>query len=222
MPAGSDGNLKIGSNDIDALQFGNGEVDAVYFGDKQVWINAVAPVMSAISNRSVAYNGAFSFDVGAITTGTAPITYTATGLPSGVTINSGTGVISGQSTSSGGHSVTVTATNAVGSASRSFTLTVGVQPIIRAALTITGPSVVQTPVTVQFTFTFDRDVTGFLQHEIFIPDNFRYFSSLQGGPRVYTQFLTSPSVGSGERTIEVGQDSVLPGNFYASYTFELE
>ena len=37
MPAGRDGNLKLGSNDIDALNFGTGEVTDVYLGDKHVW-----------------------------------------------------------------------------------------------------------------------------------------------------------------------------------------
>ena len=37
MPAGADGNLKIGSNDIDALNFGTGEVIAVYRGALEVW-----------------------------------------------------------------------------------------------------------------------------------------------------------------------------------------
>ena len=39
MPAGRDGNLKIGDSDIDALNFGTGEVTDVYLGDKHVWTN---------------------------------------------------------------------------------------------------------------------------------------------------------------------------------------
>ena len=39
MPAGADGNLKLGNNDIDALNFGSGEADAVYWGSNEVWKN---------------------------------------------------------------------------------------------------------------------------------------------------------------------------------------
>ena len=61
---------------------------------------------------------------------TATLTYGATGLPSGLSINSSTGVIAGTLTTSGAYSVTVTATDNAGfSGSASFTWTV-VGPVI--------------------------------------------------------------------------------------------
>jgi autotransporter-associated beta strand protein/predicted outer membrane repeat protein len=60
-----------------------------------------------------------------IVTGTPSPTFTATGLPAGVTINPTTGVVSGTPTGSGTFTATVTASNGVGSpATQTFTLNV--------------------------------------------------------------------------------------------------
>lgn len=128
MPAGSDGVLRIGNDIPDKAYMGSESIKKVYLGSDEIWIDAVAPTLAAIGNQNVAYNGAVNISVSA--TGTAPITYSATGLPSGITINPSTGAITGSSTNSGSHSITVTATNAAGSASRTFSLTVGIQPPI--------------------------------------------------------------------------------------------
>ncbi|HZX02376.1 M4 family metallopeptidase [Kribbella sp.] len=58
--------------------------------------------------------------------GTSPYTWSATGLPAGVTIGSSTGTVSGTPTASGTFTVTATATaSAGGSGSAQFTITVG-------------------------------------------------------------------------------------------------
>ncbi|TQJ11902.1 M4 family metallopeptidase [Kribbella jejuensis] len=57
--------------------------------------------------------------------GTAPYTWSATGLPAGITIGSSTGTVSGTPTTAGTYNVTATATaSAGGSGSTSFTITV--------------------------------------------------------------------------------------------------
>lgn len=53
-----------------------------------------------------------------------PLTYTATGLPTGVTINSGTGTITGTPTATGTSHVTVTASDGAGSGSATFNIVV--------------------------------------------------------------------------------------------------
>ncbi len=67
--------------------------------------------------------------------GTPPYTWSATGLPTGLTINAGNGVISGKPTQSGTKSVTVTITDSVGAkATKVYSLTINVTP------SITGPA----------------------------------------------------------------------------------
>lgn len=119
--------IRIGSTEISDIRAGNTPVNEVRVGNILVWSRANAPVLSAITNRTVNYNASVRISV--IATGTAPITYSATGLPSGITINTSTGLISGRSTRSGSHTITVTARNAGGSASRTFTLTIRTQSV---------------------------------------------------------------------------------------------
>jgi len=82
---------------------------------------------------SVANPGARTGTVGAATSlqmsatgGTAPYIWTATGLPAGLTINSGSGLISGTPTTAGSFTVTVTAkdtANTIGATSFNWTIT---------------------------------------------------------------------------------------------------
>jgi hypothetical protein len=65
--------------------------------------------------------GAYTYSFAA--TGTTPISWSATGLPSGLSMNS-SGVISGESTSAGTFTLAVTASNSAGSAQGNFSLTV--------------------------------------------------------------------------------------------------
>ncbi|MEV0397464.1 trypsin-like serine protease [Polymorphospora rubra] len=86
--------------------------------------------------------------------GTAPYTWTATGLPAGLSISSTTGTVTGTPTTAGSYSVTVTATAAAGgSGSTSYTWTVnpvgGCGPITNGTdLTIPDVSTVESAITV--------------------------------------------------------------------------
>ncbi|MFJ8961805.1 S8 family peptidase [Lentzea sp. NPDC102401] len=76
-------------------------------------------------NQTTALNGTANLQLSA-SGGTAPYTWSATGLPTGLSIGSSNGLVTGTATVAGTYNVTVTATaSAGGSGSTSFTWTVG-------------------------------------------------------------------------------------------------
>ena len=86
-------------------------------------VTATAPVATTNPNQTATVQTAFSYTVNAFT-GTTPITYSASGLPAGLTFNADTRAISGTPTTAGNSVVTITGTNSAGQATTMFTITV--------------------------------------------------------------------------------------------------
>ena len=78
-------------------------------------------ITSSGSNRTGTVGGNFSYQ---ITASNTPTSYSASGLPYGLTVNTSSGLISGQFTVAGSYDVIVTATNLGGTGTKSFTITV--------------------------------------------------------------------------------------------------
>ncbi|MEV6834181.1 putative Ig domain-containing protein [Streptomyces sp. NPDC051133] len=77
-------------------------------------------------SQSTTTGSSVSLQISASDSGGAALTYSATGLPTGLSINSSTGLISGTASTAGTYQVTVTAKDSTGaSGSTSFTWTVG-------------------------------------------------------------------------------------------------
>lgn len=99
----------------------------------------VAPVVTSATSAPGTVGAAFTYDITA--TG-SPTSYAATGLPAGLSVNAGTGVITGTPTASGSTTVSLTATNGNGTSSPvSLTITVapaGVAPVITSATSAPG------------------------------------------------------------------------------------
>ena len=85
-----------------------------------------APAITSALSASVTAGSAFSYQ---ITASNSPTSYNATGLPAGLSVNTGTGAITGTPTASGTSSVTLSATNAGGTGTATLTLTVSAGPI---------------------------------------------------------------------------------------------
>lgn len=102
--------------------------------------NPVAPVItSALTAAGTAGVAITPYVITA--TGTNPITYNATNLPSGLTFNSGTHTISGTVATAGVYNIILTADNAVGTDTKTLVLTIaaaGSPPVITSPLTATG------------------------------------------------------------------------------------
>ncbi|OIJ98779.1 hypothetical protein BIV25_12165 [Streptomyces sp. MUSC 14] len=77
-------------------------------------------------SQSTTTGSSASLQIKASDSGSASLTYSASGLPTGLSINSSTGLISGTASAAGTYQVTVTATDSTGATgSTSFTWTVG-------------------------------------------------------------------------------------------------
>ncbi len=82
--------------------------------------------VTAIPNQTTQINTAVSLQVQATSTNPGALSYAATGLPAGLSINSSTGLISGTATTAGTSNVTVTVTDSASkTGTASFTWTVG-------------------------------------------------------------------------------------------------
>jgi hypothetical protein len=97
-----------------------------------------APVITSATTATGTVGQAFSYQ---ITASGSPTNYNATGLPSGLTVDRNTGLISGTPTGVSTSSVTISAINSSGTGQATLTLTIyaaGVAPVITSATTATG------------------------------------------------------------------------------------
>ncbi|WP_224018086.1 putative Ig domain-containing protein [Ferruginibacter albus] len=102
-----------------------------------ITISPVAPVISSAATASATVSTAFSYT---ITASNNPTSYNATGLPAGLSVNTSTGVISGTPTTAATSNVTISATNAGGTGTKTLTITASnpAAPVISSAATTTA------------------------------------------------------------------------------------
>jgi parallel beta-helix repeat protein len=104
-----------------------------------------APVVTSASSATGTVGVAFNYQ---ITATNSPTSFDAFGLPAGLSVNTATGLISGTPTTSATYSVTVSATNAGGTGTK--TLSVVINPV--QAPVITSPATATGTVGVAFTY----------------------------------------------------------------------
>lgn len=95
-----------------------------------------APVITSVLTKKTTVNEAFLYIITA--SGSGPITYGATNLPAGLTLDTSTGQISGNPGAAGVYTIGISATNAGGTTTENLVLTVGTPPAITNVLTASG------------------------------------------------------------------------------------
>lgn len=86
-----------------------------------ITINPGVPVITSSSSANATVGTPFTYTIAATN---SPTSFGASGLPSGLSIDTSSGIISGTPTQTGNHTVTMSATNLSGTGSTSFILTV--------------------------------------------------------------------------------------------------
>ena len=135
--------IGIGSSAITASQLGNANYNAAPDVVRTLTVNPIAPVILSTPPLAATAVQGRSFLFGPITINNTPATFSATGLPAGLTVNTTLGTISGIPTAitpvGTPATIVLTVSNVTGSDSRTITLTVGAPPpVITSFASATG------------------------------------------------------------------------------------
>lgn len=170
-----------------------------------------APVITSATSASGNNGSLFTYQIVATNT---PTSYSATGLPNGLTINTVTGLIFGTPTAEGVTNATITAKNASGTANASLAITINSPlptPVITSSLDLTGT--VGVPLT--YTITATNQPTSFIgigfRQGLAVDNTTGKVNDTPVAPGTYTVTIGATNVsGTGTATLNVTINPATP------------
>ena len=153
------------------------------------FIPTPTPVITSAAIATATVGELFSYT---ITANNTPTSFNATGLPTGLLLNTATGRISGTPTTASTNTITISASNLTGTGNQSLTLTVNLPPII--------------------TLEYERARSGFVlkvEDEATVTHTIEYSTDL----KLWTP-LETQAVGSTDLTLIDPQATTSPRRFY--------
>ncbi|MFC7774652.1 choice-of-anchor D domain-containing protein [Flavobacterium sp. GCM10027622] len=192
-----------------------------------------APAITSSLTATGTQNITFSYSIVATNT---PTSYGATGLPSGLAINTGTGAITGTPTVSGTYNISISATNAVGTDTQTLVLTLAVGPcLIDSFTSVTFPPAgwVATNVTrstnaVDYNTgpaaaTFAQNTGTLAMTAVAYPTQLKFYLGRSGNTtaKTLTVEVSTVSQVAGFTTIATYDHSNVPVSSYNQYTVDL-
>jgi hypothetical protein len=176
-------------------------------------VTAVPPVITSGNSASGIAGSAFSYQ---ITASNLPASFGASGLPSGLLVNSTSGLISGTPSAAGVSTVTLSATNSAGTSAAHLTLTVTGVPVISSPTTATGTA--GTAFSYQITAT--NSPTNFgasgLPTGLTINSTSGLISGTPSAPGIFTVALTAMNgsgTGSASLVLTINSSGVVSSQF---------
>ncbi len=121
------------------IQLAATNASGVGYGNLALTVKLPLAVIISSTNADGIVNANFNYTIQATS---VPTSFSASGLPAGITLNSLTGAITGTNTTGGIFNVTIAASNSTGSVTNSLTIVIynaaSAPPVITSALTATG------------------------------------------------------------------------------------
>lgn len=172
--------------------------------------NPSPPIISSSISETTTVGSTYSYT---ITATNNPISYGASGLPGGLSINTTTGVISGTPTTSGFSNVNINATNSGGTGSATLALTINNPPT--PVITSASSDSAAVSVSYSYTITATNNPTGF--NALGLPSGLSVDTAtgtISGSPTLSGTFIITLSAtnagGSGAATLILTINTTIP------------